>query len=166
MNDDLTTYDPRKFFEVFVGAAYKEYLADPLSHLRVKTVVSNADTLAERMWVSLNGSDPTRIANAKSPRAYREYLVQKECSDFQIVWDMHDGHKHVELSRRNRQVTSSSQSGVASEGGALGSAPLGAAPLGGTIDRFIVRLDNGIERELADVLKNVIEMWVRLLSEL
>ena len=166
MTDDFVIYDPKRFFKVFVQRAFEEYSAAPLDHLRVKTLISNIDTLAERMWVWFKDRDPGKIANARSARSYREYLVENECSEFQIVWDMHDGHKHVELSRTNRRITSAAQSGVKREGDPIGSAPIGAMPIGGTIDSFVIRMDDRTEYELAPVIEAVIAMWERVLAAL
>ncbi len=159
-------YDPKEFFERFVRTTYKEYLGDSLNEVRVKTVVHQMNVLAERIFVSLNASDPGKINNTQSARAYRRYLVEQGCADFQIVWDMDDGHKHVVLERSGRQVSSAAQSGVRPDGGAIGSMALGEAPLGGTTDEFIVVIDDGSVKRLREILGNVFTMWEGIIAAL
>src|SRR5690348_3457557 len=117
MSTDFRTYSPKEYFSVFVDRSFKEYLEAPLDHYRVKMAVTNADVMAERMWQWWHQKDPTRIENAKSAREYRQLLVKRE-PNFQLVWDIHDGQKHVELKRKGRKVTSTAQTGVGMRGGA------------------------------------------------
>ncbi len=101
---DFRTYDPVEFFTRLVAPTYKEYLAEPLLRHRVKNAVAQLDTMAERMWHWWHERDPARVAHSRSARRYREYLVASVCPDFQLVWDLHDSHKHVELTRGERIV--------------------------------------------------------------
>lgn len=157
--------EPKTFFVKFVQQAYQEYLADQLNALRVKTAVHQLNVFAERVFSFYNDKEPAKIGGAATAAAYRRSLVANECGDFQIVWDIDDGHKHVALDRRDRQVSSAAQTGVRASGGAIGSMALGEAPLGGTTDAYIVVLDDGKERELCEVLANVMKMWERIVSK-
>jgi hypothetical protein len=159
---DFRTYEPKEFFEKLVRPTYDEYLADPLMHHRVKNAVAQLDIMAERSWHWWSKVDPQRIAFTGSPRAYRQYLVDTECPDYQFVWDIHDGHKHVELSRHNRKVTSSSQTGVAFVDGAFCADAFQQEAFDVGTGTFLVKLDDGSERELASILASVYEMWVRI----
>ena len=96
---------------------------------------------------------------------YRRYLVANECVDFQLVWDVDDGHKHVVLNRPGRRVSGAAQTGM-SVRGALGDVGLGEAPLAGAVEEFVISLDDGSVRNLAEVLANVMEMWARILRTL
>lgn len=165
MRRPFPVYEPKVFFEKFVRRAYEEFLATPLDDLRAKTVVHQLNVMAERYWQYFRDADALRIANAPSPAAYRRFLVAQKCLDFQLVWDVDDGHKHVELGRNDRRVSSAGQSGVRKRGGALGSMALGEAPIGGTADEFVVVLDDGTERLLCQVLENVVEMWESIILE-
>jgi hypothetical protein len=158
--------EPKTFFDKFVRQAYQEYLLDPLNPLRVKTAVHQLNVVAERMFASYQDKEPAKILGAATPADYRRRLVAKECADFQLVWDVDDGHKHVRLDRGDRKVSGAAQTGVRRRGGALGSMALGEAPLGGTTDAYVVVLDDGQERELCEVLANVMKMWERVVSKL
>jgi hypothetical protein len=91
--------DPEEFFEKFVREAYGEYLVDPLNPLRVKTAVHQINVFAERVFTFYSDKERAKIADAASATSYRRHLVEYECADFQLVWDVDDGHKHVRLDR-------------------------------------------------------------------
>jgi hypothetical protein len=165
MSADPEIYEPKIFYAEFVRRAYDEYLSSPIDQYRAKTAVMHADIMAERTWKYYRNSAPKKIAYADSPRAYRKHLVG-ECPDFQLVWDICDGHKHVSLDRRDRKVSSAAQTGIRSTGGALGADAIGAAPLGGGTVSLIVTLDDGSVRNLVSILTNVIAMWEKLLSQI
>jgi hypothetical protein len=81
MSYDFIIYSPEEFFTVFVRRAYCEFLASPLDEYRMKMAVNNADSMAERVWDFYKDKNPTQIGNATSARAYRKFLVAKECPD-------------------------------------------------------------------------------------
>lgn len=147
---------PRDFFKNMVRPAYTEWLADPLAEWKAKAAVSNADTLAERLFHYWHPLDPAQIGGAASASQYRTYLRTKVCADFGLVQDIHDGHKHFVLDRRNREVTKSSQTGVGQMG--FGEGGFGEGTFGGT-DQMIVELDTGTKRALSAVMSNVMTMW-------
>jgi hypothetical protein len=152
------------FYEQFVRRAYDEFLISPVDPFRAKVAASHADIMAERVWNACKDSDRTKVGNAQSARAYRQFLVANECADFQLVWDVHDGHKHVDLSRSNRQITSAAQTGIVQRGGAFDANALQADAFDVGQSEIVVILDDGTERAIAEVLKNVIDMWERLLE--
>jgi hypothetical protein len=165
MEDNLEIYDLNKFYSEFVRRAYDEFLTSPTDQYRVKMAALQADTMAERVWDFFKDRDRSKIGNVTSAKNYRELLVSKECPDFQLVWDVHDGHKHVQLSRPGRQVSSAAQTGIRTRRGAFQPNAFGKGfDTGWT--KAIVRLDDGTERVFSDVLRNVIEMWERLLPKL
>lgn len=127
--------------------------------------VANSEVMAERMWNWWHKKAPIRIGNAKSARAYRSLLVEKECGDFQLIWDIHDGHKHVELSRPNRKVTSAAQTGIEITGRVFQPDVFQKSAFQVGTEKFLVKLDDGTERDIAEVLENVLKMWTRLVFE-
>jgi len=71
-----------------------------------------------------------------------------------------DAHKHFELDRRSRRVTRSDQTAEAEMG--YGEGGFGEGGFGGGA-QLVVELDDGTKRPLSAIMKNVIEMWQRLL---
>jgi hypothetical protein len=163
MVEDFEIYEPKKFYAEFVRRAYDEFVASPLDLYRVKVAVIQADTMAERVW-NFYKDNPGKIGGARTARAYRQFIVAKECPDFQLVWDVHDGHKHVSLRREGRKVTSAAQTGIRKIEGAFASDAFSEAF---QIERTdaVINLDDGTERIFSDVLRSVVEMWERLLSK-
>jgi hypothetical protein len=72
-------------------------VADPLTEWKAKAATSNADTMAERLFVYWDSKDQSQVAGAKIVRQYRTHLRENVCPDFGLVWDVHDGHKHMTL---------------------------------------------------------------------
>jgi len=154
---------PRDFFETILEPCYRAWLSDPLTEWKAKAAVSNADTMAERVFHYWKSRDTSQIAGATVPSKYRTYLRENVCSDFGLVWDIHDGHKHMVLSRSNRQVTRSDQTGVRKMG--YGQGRYGEGAYGGTA-QIIVELNDGSTRALSTIMSNVMDMWVRLLQRM
>ena len=90
-------------------------------------------------------------------------MRENVCPDFGLVWDVHDGHKHVTLNRGNRQVTSAAQTGVART--RYGQGGYGKGVYGGGA-QIVIDLDDGSKRFLSEVMQNVMKMWSNLLAEM
>jgi hypothetical protein len=99
-------------------------------------------------------------------KAYRTHLAQNECPEFQLVWDIHDGHKHVSLNRSNRMVSGADQTGYHEADACFGGAAFGEVAFGESRRDLIVIADDGKVHYLGSVITNVIQMWERLLPAL
>jgi hypothetical protein len=152
--------NPQEFFENIVKPSYQGRLLDPLIEWKAKAAVSNADTMAERVFVYWNTREQAQVAGAKSAYQYRVHLRERVCPDFGLVWDLHDGHKHMIVSRGNRQVTSATQTGVAQIEGEYGEGLLGGG------DQIVIELDDRSKRALSGVMQNVMAMWNKLLADM
>jgi hypothetical protein len=159
----MTTPNPREFFETIARLSYQEWLSDALTEWKAKAAVSNADIMAERVFAYWDKNDQSQVANTQSVRQYRTYLRDKICADFGLVWDVHDGHKHVTLDRPNRQVTSATQTGLSQIG--FGEGRFGEGIFGGG-DQIVIELDDHSKRALSGVMKNVMAMWDKLVADM
>lgn len=153
--------NPRHFFDNILKPSYEAWLSDPLSEWKAKAAVANADTMAERVFAHWHRLDPDQIAGAASASKYRSHLREQVCPEFGLVWDVHDGHKHVTLGRTNRQVTTSDQTGVGRMG--WGEGGFGEGLYGGG-DQIVIQLDDGSRRPLSAVMLRVMKMWVEILT--
>ena len=98
-------------------------------------------------------------------KEYRSRLAETN-SDFALVRDIDDAHKHLELTRPihpPRKLSSAAQTYLEETGGYGGSA-WGEEPWGGASAEIVVRLDNGTLRPLSLILMNVIQIWESKLS--
>lgn len=155
---------PRNFFDEFVMPSYAEWRSNELIEWKAKMAVGNLDTMAETCFVYWEEIDPKKIHNLNTARQYREFLSANECSDLGLVWDIHDTHKHIELdSTRSggRKVTKANQTKKESLGwdGPWDETKWDADP------SLVVTKGDGGKRDLSAILKNVMEMWERLLSQ-
>ena len=154
---------PRRFFEDHVKPNYEAWLAHPDKEYLAKNAVSDMNNMAERVFHYWSGRDNSQIFGKQSARQYREELANRECSDFALIRDIADAHKHVELDRTSKQVTKSDQTKPGNIG--WGEGGFGEGKFGGA-KQLVVVLDNGSKRALSAILKNVMDMWERLLQRM
>ncbi len=156
---------PRQFFDNHAKPNYEDWLANLTDERLAKNAVADANNMAERMFRYWQSRDPSQIYGAKTAGKYREALVNQECRDFGLVWDVADAHKHFELDRPSRRITHSDQTKKAPHvyGGPT---YYGAkdAHYGGS--HLVVTLDDGTKQPLSIVLENVMDMWERLLAQM
>jgi len=141
--------NPRYFFEKVVKPSYHAWLFDPLCEWKAKTAASNADTMAERVflhWYYLGKQ--TSVAGTTNVTDYKAHLRDHVCEDFGVVWDVHEGYHHVTLTRANQW-----RDGV-----------YGEAVLGPT-EQIIIERDDNSKCPFAFVMHNVMEMWRKQLAD-
>ena len=169
---------PRVFFNTILKPSFDRFVGEAKTEWLCKAAVANADTMAERMfWFwDFNAKDETAPADAReqSRRAvygcvrvsgYRTYLASNVCADFQLVWDIHDAHKHVELNRENRVVTRADQTGTVPMTWENLKLPWSRADFSwDDTDVIFVTRDNGEMATVTGVLRNVMAMWEAELS--
>ena len=152
---------PQQFFDAFVRRSYDEWLQAPTDLLRASCAIHQANVMVERVVrYECRAKSLSAGQFNVEVRKRREYLAI-ESSDFALVRDLDDAHKHLELTRPSqppRQLTKADQTYVEETGGYGGSA-YGEEPYGGANAEVVVRLDNGSLRPLALILKNIIQMW-------
>ena len=116
--------------------------------------------MAARVFHHWRDLDPPQVYGAADEGSYRSELAARECPDFGLVRDVADAHRHVTLDRPNRRLTGADQTGVGAT--AWGEAGFGEGVFGGG-PQLVVTLDNDDKRPLTAIMKNVMEMWERLL---
>jgi hypothetical protein len=152
---------PKVFFVNFVRRSYDDFLGEPSSEYLAKVAVGHANVMAERVWHWLHKTEPAKVFHPGDAGAHRRALAINVCRDFQLIWDVADGFKHVTLSRRGRRVTSADQTAV--RGGAFDVAAFDRDAFD-TKPTIFIELDDGTHRSLADVLANVIAMWEQIVK--
>ena len=120
---------PRSFFENHVRKNFEAWLADPLAEHLAKNAVGDANVMAARALLYWRDRDPSRVYGATSEGDYRDALATNECSDFALVRDVADAHKHGSISRKNRYVTRSDQTSARAR---LGRSHVGRVEVGAT----------------------------------
>jgi hypothetical protein len=148
---------PRAFFEQHVMPSYQEWLRHPSDKRLAKSAVQEVNNLAAHVFLYWKERDPSEVYGAVREGDYRKELAARECADFALARDVAEAHKHAELTRTPRLVTRYDQ--TAAPGWGRGS--YGKGPYGG---QLVVTLDDGTDRPLTEIMKNVIDMWERLLE--
>ncbi len=126
--------------------------------LAMNTVLS-ANQLADWYFHDLkaaNGLGPSLT----SPKQLREHLVSSKCSDYKIIWDVADSHKHFHIDRSNAMIDSAGQTKIGNMG--WGEGGDGEEPFGGGLQLLVEY--NGTKRNLYAATKNVIAMWESILK--
>jgi hypothetical protein len=152
---------PRRFFEEHVRPNYEEWLASPLNERLAKNALADANNMAARVLHYWRDRDLSQVYGVSNERQYRDLLAERECSEFALLRDVADAHKHVSLTRQSRKVTRSDQTGSGATGwgeGSYGEGVYGGGP------QLVVTLDDGTKRPLTAIMANVIKMWERLLT--
>jgi hypothetical protein len=154
---------PRKFFDRHVRPNYEEWLRHPLDERCAKNAVQDANNMAARVLRYWQDLDRSQVygCGAEDETRYREELVERECPDFAWVRDVAEAHKHGVLTRSlpKRVVTRHDQTAATG----FGKGPYGKGPYGG---QLVVKRHDGTSRPLADIMRNVIAMWERLLDRM
>lgn len=152
---------PRRFFDDHVKPNYAEWLKNPLDQRLAKNAVADANNMAARVLQYWLARDAWQVYGVTTERAYRDELAARECPDFGLVRDVADAHKHFRLDRSSRQVTGTDQTAIGAipfGGGGYGEGVYGGGP------QLVVTQDDGTQRALTAIMKNVMEMWARLLG--
>lgn len=161
---------PRDFFETYVKPAYHAWEADPSTPWIAKAATTGLHDMAEHVFRYWDKRDQSKVHSAGSANEYRHQLVAKDCDDYALVRDVAEGHKHVELGRKSRRVTRSSQTKEETRGGFFPPnyfpPPFFARGYWGPKPRLVITLDGGNKRDLGPILENVFKMWENLLKSM
>jgi hypothetical protein len=150
----------RLFLDRYLQPNYQAWLANRLDERLAMNAVLSANQLADWVYHELKSTNILG-QGGDSVNKFRSHLVEMECKDFQIIWDVADSHKHFELERGSRAVKSAAQTGVGSLGygqGGWGEGVWGGGP------QIVVSIGKNSKRALSAPMKNVVSMWLRLLD--
>lgn len=156
--------DPREFYQTHLMANYRTWIADHSNEVKASNAVSAANNIAEYLFHYVRETQPELLHGAKTPRDYRARIASDVCSDFQIVWDLADGHKHVQLRKPDRNLTVSERALRWKDDQTMtwGEATFTYAE---SANLLMVELASGELRVLRVTVKRVIDMWDRLIRE-
>jgi hypothetical protein len=154
---------PRKFFEQHVRPSYDDWLRHPANERLARIAVQAVNDMAAHVlhyWQDVDRSQVYGWTTEREAR-YRNDLAQRECPDFAWVRDVAEAYKHVELAwhSETRIVTRFDQTAVKDT--LWDEAEWDEAAWN---EEIRVTRDDGTSRSLDDIMRNVIEMWERLLE--
>src|SRR5262249_24799616 len=141
---------------------YEAWRTDPLTEHKMNSAMAALNNIAAYAFNYWHTSASATVYHANNEGEYRTQLANRECKDFAVLRDIAEGHKHVTLDRRFRQVTNADQIAMQYAGGAFSAAFSADFDIGG--DQFVVTLDDGTKRRVRDIAENVLRMWEQLLT--
>jgi hypothetical protein len=149
---------PREFLEEMVRPSVAAWRVDHLNARLAKQAANELNNMVDRMLYHW-GQGAAEVWNTSTPAEYRRKLVTDVCQDFQLVWDIADAHKHVELGRPDRAITCDDQTAPGTLG--YGEGRYGEGLYGG-VEQLVVRLDDGTRRAVSGPIENVLAMWDKI----
>lgn len=152
-----------------LSAAVKDGSEDRLRRARQAVVLASRQAASELHQFSdavAIAKPPWLPASVDGPRGVQAWVQRRHCrnlrqgpgKDMDLLHDIQDAIKHVELKPRivPRQV-SSDQATVAAQTG-YGRLPFGEGKFSGA-EQLVVTLANGEQRALSAIFQNVIDAW-------
>jgi len=149
-----------EYFDTHVVPAVGEWCKVPTDIRLAMSTAVVLNQMADHYWHGFESADPTRVFHTATVKAFRAELAARN-TDWALLRDVAEAHKHVKLNRPVRAVTSAGQAFVVSTG--FGATPYGTGPWGGT-SSVVIELDNGNRVHFSATVKKVMELWGSLLS--
>jgi hypothetical protein len=156
---------PRYFFDTFLEPNYRDWLVDTDNIRLAMNAAVSANQMADWCLIYWSNHDRSKVGNVapgkRGPDRYRKFLVSNVCSDFSVIRDVADCHKHLRLENPNARITSATNVREGSLG--WNEARWGEGKFGGT-PQLIVYFDDATKRAFSAPMKNVFAMWDVLLT--
>ena len=151
------TNHAKRFFEKHVIPSLHEWKKSPADERLAMNLASNLNNLIDHYWPSASANDPSKVFHKKTLKEYRAEL-SKININIGLIRDIADAHKHLKLSRSDRNLTSAEQTAPQNIG--YGQA-YGMCYGGGEL--LVITLNNKKEEYFSIIAEAAYEYW---LSEL
>lgn len=155
---------PRQFWKEYVLPNYREFLRAPTSKRKAMNAAVSAVHMADYVWKTYHATDPVKVFGKRKISEFRTQL-DGECADFRLFTDVANAHKHMVLTmhppRREWVVTSAGA--VLLDWAKLGNEPIPIKVIRQRV--IVVNQADGTRVQFAPALKNVVEMWERLIAQ-
>jgi hypothetical protein len=156
-----TSSSARAFFEDDVKPTAAAWRASPTELRLAKHTAISLNQLADYFFHDFHNDAPHRVFREISVSGFRRELGVR-FPNFTLIRDVAEAHKHVELNRSDRVLTSTDQTTVGSLG--YGEAEFGIGTYGGAPE-VVIELDSGGRRHFSAAIADVEKMWESLLAE-
>lgn len=156
-----TLSSARAFFEDDVKPSVVAWRASPTDLRLAKHAAISLNQLADYFFHDFHNDAPHRVFHKKTVNRFRRELGVI-FPNFNLIRDVAEAHKHVELNRSDRVLTSTGQTTVGSLG--YGEAEFGIGTYGGAPE-VVIELDSRVQRHFSAAVADVEIMWESLLAE-
>jgi hypothetical protein len=150
----------RQFFDTHLVPNYEAWLAQPTDLRLAMNATVSLYHMADHYWHSFSATEPDRVFSTNSSSQFRGGLATRN-TDYSLLRDVAEAHKHMKLDRSTRNVTESRQTAIGSTGygeGGYGTGPYGGGP------SVVVVLDDGTKRHLSYSAQVVRKLWEAMLK--
>ncbi len=148
------------FFKTHVKPNLDAWSTQPTDVRLAMNAVLSLYHLADHFWHAYSSSDPSRVLGTKSASEFRGQLAKRD-TNFAILRDVAEAHKHMKLDRPSRKLTKTDQTAPGYTG--FGETAFGAGPFGGG-PSIVVELDDGSKYHLSYITKQVKQAWDTMLA--
>jgi hypothetical protein len=142
-----------------LSPSVERWRADETNLGLAKLAAVNLNQMVDHYFHSFPAGD-AKLLGAASTGALRSELRSRYPS-FALIHDVADAHKHVQLDRPSRQLTSTDQTSVRPLG--YGEAEYSGGRYGGPPE-VVVELDSGVKRHFSMLVNDTVDMWEQLLA--
>jgi hypothetical protein len=142
------------FYREHIIENLREWNTDRLKPHKAMNLALSLNQMADYFFLEF-GADPGRVLGATSLEKFREAL-RAMSTEFALVHDVADSHKHLHLRGKHRIVTNASQATV----GAMrwDDAVWDETEWDGA-EEMVITLNDGSKRSLEAVVRKTLEMW-------
>jgi hypothetical protein len=152
----------RSFFEKYLRPNFEDWMVSPIDERRAMNAILSLNQMTDWFYHEIK-SNPSQLALAASVSDLRKHLAQNECSDFQLIWDVADAHKHFKLDRKSAKVIGAEMTSIQKtqyvEEGYWDDGYVEDE------DELVVDLGSGDLRSIIVFAQRIYEMWERLLAK-
>ena len=137
------------FWTEHVRPNYEEYKRKPADIRRAMNAALSAFHMADYVFTEYRASNPSKICGHSAIGTYRRGVLGAECSDFMLLGDVANAHKHLWLGSHTTSenfTRSSTQSFV-------------------DVVTIFTKDATGHQVDFGPVLDNVMAMWERLIAQ-
>ena len=148
-----TTNHAKDFFIKYVAPSFAEWSNSRNDQRVAMDLANNLNNIIEYYWHTFSDTNPDKVFNKTKLKSFRNELAQNN-QDISLIRDIADAHKHLRLSRPDRNLTNANQTAPKNLG--YGQA-YGLAYGGGEV--LAITLDDGSEKYFSIIAEAAYKYW-------
>ena len=153
---------PQQFWQTHAVPNVREFRKDVGDQRKAMNAALSAFHMHDYVWKTYHDSAPAKVFHQTArPYDFALHLIRKECSDFNLIRDLANAHKHMKLKQNPTRIIGSAQAMFSEPGGSWIWLPSWFLTT-----EIMVELENGTEVRFAPALEKVVLMWERLIRDL
>ena len=91
---------PQEFWQIHALPNIRDFRNDPADQRKAMNAALSAFHMCDYVWKTYHISDPAKVfQQTASTYDFALYLIGHECSDFTLIRDLANAHKHMKLNQ-------------------------------------------------------------------